>query len=217
LLPSQPPQLAPPPEPPNREEAVSSKTIKEPAPIPTTEPGAFKNLLSIFLGLILVGIIWLGALYATDFTVALWLGVLFVVVVSLFLLGRLALRRREDLQKLAIRRQAASLGKTDYPVYLEVIGRHVSGEVGQTWEMTDTVLLIGKTHKADVPLEDRQLDKRHCMIVSDEDRYYLENLTRRRTVLYGRRLTVGETQELQNGDLIALGKATVLQLRINHH
>lgn len=214
LLPAPPPLLAAP----LPESTISSQQTSTPKTDPPpikVGPSSVRNALNILVGLVLVMVLWLAALEATDLSMALWLAVLFVVVVSLFLLSRIAFKRRERLQNILARRQAAAARDTSQPIYLEVIESKFADEIGQIWGISDGMVLIGKNHKADIPLRDRQLDLEHCIVFADNDRFYLENVTRRRTVLYGRKLTAGETIELQNGDLISLGQSTVVQLRVN--
>ncbi len=219
LLPELHPLLPPSPEPDLIEAEDKDETPPPPKhePIITVQPPTVRIVLNVLVGLVLLLVMWIAALNATDdnTSIALWLAIVFVIEMGVFLLGRFASKRRERLQDIINRRHAAAARDTTFPIYLEVIESKIEEEVGQIWGMLDEELTIGKNYEADIPLHDRHLDRDHCTVFVDKNRFYLENKTRRRTVLYGRRLGVGEISELQNGDLIAVGQSTVLQLRIN--
>jgi hypothetical protein len=148
-----------------------------------------------------------------------WLVGLAIGLGALMLIGRLTYVRRQRTLRLGQRRSAARRRAQAHkpPVYLEVIESKAPDERGSIWAVEDFALTIGRGAQVDVPLRDKGLARRHCLIFYDDDdgRYYLENLDHHlRTVLYDRPLRRGETMPLSNGDLLMLGKGLVLQFRI---
>ncbi len=214
--PEEAPAIEPEPEPP----PTIPQPPAPPPPPPEPAPGILKTALSVVVGLSALLLIWLAAFQTTDDTgtsASIWIAGLFVGLGCLFVIGRMAASRRERQALLEHKQQQAAQYATESPVYLEVIRSSHEREIGERLGWPTTSATIGSSHRADLPLRDQGVDKLHCMVFMDEDTggYYLENTSTGRTVLVDRPLALGAVMEIQNGDVIALGEATVLQFRIN--
>ena len=99
-------------------------------------------------------------------------------------------------------------------VYVEVIACTHDDELGRIFAITQLATTIGRAN-ATITLHDRQLAKSHCTIFYEraDGQYYLENHSPQATIMYDMPLSKGEVRPLENGDLIVLGEAVVLQFR----
>ncbi len=187
------------------------------------------NAIGVVIGLTLVGLVLFAASQSdnsatSEISAAAWLVSLLIVVVAVALIGRIATQRQRRQRQVEQRRQMAQTRAkleadetTQTPaVYLEVIQSKAKHDIGQIWAIDDFALTVGRGVKVDVPLRDRAIAKRQCMVFFDDGagRYYLENLdARERTVLYDKPLLRGEVVPIENGDMIRLGKSVVMQFR----
>ncbi|MBZ0320604.1 MAG: FHA domain-containing protein [Anaerolineae bacterium] len=207
------------------------KPAEEPLP-PRPKPTFLRmilNTIGILIGLVLVVLLLFAASQSGDSTTGgisaeAWLVSLLIVVVAVALIGRIVTQRQRRQWRLEQRRQMAQTRaniETEEAakipeVYLEVIQSKAKRDVGQIWPMDDFALTVGRGVKVDVPLRDRAIARRQCMVFLDDEtgRYYLENLdVRERTVFYDKPLLRGEVVPIENGDMIRLGKSVVLQFR----
>lgn len=216
---------------PRRPPTPSKPKPAEPLP-PRPKPSFLRlilNTIGVLIGLMLVVLLLFAASESGDSTTGgisaeAWLVSLLIVVVAVALIGRIVTQRQRRQWRLEQRRQMAQTrakieaeeaAKTP-EVYLEVIQSKAKRDVGQIWPMDDFALTVGRGVKVDVPLRDRAIARRQCMVFLDDEtgRYYLENLdVRERTVLYDKPLLQGEVVPIENGDMIRLGKSVVLQFR----
>ncbi|MBI5929510.1 MAG: FHA domain-containing protein [Chloroflexi bacterium] len=210
--------------------------IKEPdSPVPPdTKPSLFHsmvNSIGVIIGLTMVVILLFAASQAVNsdggVSAETWLLSLVVLVAAIALIGRITMRRRQRRWRVEYRRQVAQQARikvqTDErvpskpEVYLEVIQSKAKQDIGQIWAIDDFALTVGRGSKVDVPLRDKDIAKRQCVVFFDdaEERFYLENLdAHERTVLYDKPLLLDEVVPIENGDMIRLGKSAVLQFRL---
>ncbi len=220
-IPPRPPQIKPP----------KTKEVDEPLP-DRPRPSFLRtiaNAIGVIIGLTLVGLVLFAASQSdnsatSEFSAEAWLVSLLIVVVAVALIGRIATQRQRRQRQVEQRRQMAQTRAkleadeaTQTPVvYLEIIQSKAKHDIGQIWAIDDFALTVGRGVKVDVPLRDRAIAKRQCMVFFDDGagRYYLENLdARERTVLYDKPLLRGEVVPIENGDMIRLGKSVVMQFR----
>ncbi|NDJ86589.1 MAG: FHA domain-containing protein [Chloroflexi bacterium] len=180
------------------------------------------NWASIVLGMIVVPGIWIVVRQATktsDIPAGIWFLVVISTAAGLYAASRWVSSQVARRQMLRERRAAAQYAETRArpPVYLEIIESKQPAEIGAIWAIDNTELTIGHGPRAHVPLRDRRIKPTHCVIFYDtsNQQYYLENTGGGPTTLVGQPLASGDTAPLQNGDLIAVGKDTVLQFRYN--
>lgn len=183
-----------------------------------------KTTLSGLIGFAAVLFIWQASLQTTDSqnqSAETWLLGLSGAVACLFIVGRIMVSRRERQQALDKRRKIAKKWGmlADHsqrpPIYIEVIESPFKDEINQIWAMSDESMIIGYGRTADVPLQSRKLDRKHCLIFYDplDGYYYLENTCERLITYHDRVLDYGEVIRLVNGDLIALETSVILQFR----
>lgn len=187
--------------------------------------GLIKNVLSGLIGFAAVLFIWQASLQTTDSqsqSPESWLLGLSAILTCLFIAGRIAVSRRERQQALEKRRKIAKKWGTlsDHsqrpPVYIEVIESPIQSEISQVWAIVDEAIIIGYGSKADIPLQSRNLDSKHCMIFYDDldGYYYLENTCQQLVTYHDQVLEQGAVVQLANGDLITLENSLILQFRI---
>ncbi len=229
------PEPAPHPiKPPPRRPLIPPKLGIEDHPTPERPKPSFLrmifNTIGIVIGFALVALVLLAASQsgnsaASGISDEAWLVSLLIVVVAVALIGRIATQRQRRQRRVEQRRQMAQTRAkleaeeaTQTPeVYLEIIQSKAKRDIGQIWVIDDFALTVGRGVKVDVPLRDRDIAKRQCMVFFDDEagRYYLENLdVRERTVLYDKALLRGEVVPIENGDMIRLGKSVVMQFRL---
>lgn len=203
---------------------ISEADLPKPSPL-----RSIFNFIGVLIGLVLV-ILLLGAASQavnseSGVSAEMWLLGVLGMVGALALIGRITYRRRRRKLRIEQRRKLAQERAKTTPtetaparpeVYLEVIQSKAKDEIGQIWVVDDFALTIGRGAKVDVPLRDKRLAKRQCVVFYDdgEGRFYIENLDpHERTVFYDKPLLEGEVLPIENGDLILLGKSVVLQFR----
>lgn len=221
------------PQPPIRPKSLPiEKHPTPPVPSKRSLVGSMANAMGVVIGLAIMIVLLFAASLSVnaenDISPETWLLSVLIVVAAFALIGRITLRRRQRQWRIEQRRQLAQaraesqtqdLTVPPLPpaVYVEVIQSRAKQDVGQIWAMDDFALTIGRGAKVDVPLRDNHIAKQQCTVFFDDGtgHYYLENLDlHERTVLYDRPLQRGEVVEIENGDMICLGKSVVLQFRL---
>lgn len=112
-----------------------------------------------------------------------------------------------DLKKLAPSQKVVQKKQTDLEVKLRVLEGPLKGEVFHNWE---SPLTIGRSPDNNVPLmaDDSSVSGRHARIVSEGDRYFIEDLgSTNGTFLNTSKVRQGEREPLSNGDKIRVGAA----------
>lgn len=226
---------------PLEEEIVSPKAEKTPLAAPPQvqdlpfsleddEPhsrsllGFLKTIFSVLIGFASILFIWQASLQTADSqnqSAEAWLLGLSGIVACLFIIGRILVSHRERQKALDTRRKIAKKWGTlpnhskRPSIYIEVIESPFNDEISQIWAMSDETMVIGHGRNADVPLQSRKLDSKHCIIFYDslDGLYYLENTCDRLITYHERVLDLGEVVQLVNGDLIALETEVILQFR----
>lgn len=191
------------------------------------------NFLSLILGLLGVVLAWMGVWQSTagnTATALLWLAGV-VAIFSLLFLTRLTARaqkrHQEDIRRrksiAAIKQKKATspeVKRVARPrIYLEVLESDAVEDIGMILPIYNEISTIGRGAQNTLVLGDKGVDKTHCQVIYDAaaEKYYLESTSRKSTVLLDSPLRTGERRSLQNGDLILLGAAVILQFRAHHH